>query len=98
MTRGVSLATLMQWRQPGKIRVLPVPEFDWVAEPADLINALWRVDPNSSRMGIRLTLGHPSWERKNVPTLSIERYLRRSALTMLSQPVNDGTVQLTPTS
>lgn len=85
VTRG-PLSALMQWQQPRKIRVLAGPEFDWVEHRAELLDAPWRIGPDSNRMGLRI----------NRLQGGLPLQLNRTADDMISQPVNDGTVQFTP--
>jgi 5-oxoprolinase (ATP-hydrolysing) subunit C len=71
------------WPESGVLRVLPGPEWDWLKD-ADL-ESVWRVDPRSDGQGLRLD-GPVSGRGLN----------RDVAREMLSGPVFDGTVQLSP--
>ena len=67
----------------GKIRVVEGPEYDLLENPEVFFSQRFRVGQNSSAMGLRLE--------------PLEETLRLLSKTnMISQPVSDGTVQLTP--
>jgi lactam utilization protein B/allophanate hydrolase subunit 2 len=71
------------WHDPQqRIRLLPGPELDRIDQPESLIAAPWTISPQSDSMGMRL-------HRSGPPLAAARR-------TMISAPVTDGTVQLTP--
>lgn len=78
------LTELITWRDPaGNIRLLPGPEIERLASPDALISKPWTISADSGPMGIRLdNPGKPLQVREE---------------NMISAPVTDGTVQLTPT-
>lgn len=77
------LSELVTWREPrGKIRLLKGPEFSTLTQPDQLTSLPWQVSPKSSAMGIQLT----------TPAAP----LKAAHANMISAPVTDGTVQLTP--
>jgi UPF0271 protein len=72
---------LANW-QSQRIRILPGPELDWAEQPERLISNPWKIGTQSNEMGLQLkAVGHP---------------LRVRSENMISAPVTDGTVQLTP--
>lgn len=71
------------WHEPHqRIRLLPGPERDWLDQPESLTAAPWTISPQSDPMGTRL-------HRSGKPLVAARR-------NMISAPVTDGTVQLTP--
>jgi len=66
----------------GYIRVIPGPEYHSLSNPEDFFSGMWRISEDSDSMGLRLsTAGNPlSTDLKGI----------------ISDPVADGTVQLTP--
>ncbi len=76
--------TMASWPDSqGKIRVVEGPEFELLENPTAFFNQRFRVGQNSSAMGLRLE-----------PREETLRLLSKT--NMISQPVSDGTVQLTP--
>ncbi len=72
-----------QWFDPqGRIRLLRGPEYTGLKSPQQLTQTYWRIDSKSNDMGLRLSQGN--------------KQLNYSDPEMVSVPVNDGTVQLTP--
>ncbi len=70
------------WTDPnGRIRVLPGPEYKLLKQPAQFFITQWRTTIKMDRMGMHLS-GEPGVECRPV--------------NMISGPVADGTVQLTP--
>jgi 5-oxoprolinase (ATP-hydrolysing) subunit C len=75
---------LSTWTDPDqRIRVLSGPEFPWLQNPSALLDQPWQTTADMSDMGIRLA---PATGER----------LRITSREMISQPVNDGTIQLTP--
>jgi lactam utilization protein B/allophanate hydrolase subunit 2 len=74
---------LTTWNDPlGKIRILAGPELNRLDDPNDLISKPWKINAKSNAMGIQLeTIGNP---------------LAANHESMISAPVTDGTIQLTP--
>ena len=84
-----STMKLFSWVLPRRVRVLLGPEAVWQLDACQstlerLLNTPWRVSPQSNAMGLRL-----------LPIDGQGGF--QSPTQMISQPVNDGTVQLTPT-
>lgn len=80
---------LFSWVLPRRVRVLLGPEAVWQLDACQptlerLLNTPWRLSPQSNAMGLRL-----------LPIDGQGGF--QSPTQMISQPVNDGTVQLTPT-
>jgi len=66
----------------GYIRVIPGPEYHALSKPEFFFNTMWRISEDSDSMGLRLTTaGKP---------------LHSGMKGIISDPVADGTVQLTP--
>lgn len=68
----------------GRIRVVKGPEFNLLNKPEQFLNSPWRISLDTNRMGMRL-------ESCTGESLSVV-----SERNMISGPVSDGTVQLTP--
>jgi UPF0271 protein len=77
------LDKLITWHEPhGHIRLLPGPETSWMVDPDALVSKHWKIGSKSGPMGIQLdNPGKP---------------LDAQHQNMISAPVTDGTVQLTP--
>lgn len=77
------LPELVSWNEPqGRIRLLKGPEYDRIIQPERLTANPWQIGQKSNTMGIQLeTPGRP---------------LAMKPGSMISAPVSDGTVQLTP--
>jgi len=72
---------LANWNSQ-RIRILPGPEVDWVEQPDRLTSKPWKIGSKSNAMGLRLE--------------TIGRALNVRSGNMISAPVTDGTIQLTP--
>lgn len=78
------LPTLITWREPhGRFRLLKGPEYDRLIRPEVLTNNPWIMGQKSDAMGLQL-------ETQGLP-------LELDDPSMISAPVCDGTIQLTPT-
>ncbi|MBL8029475.1 MAG: hypothetical protein JNL74_23850 [Fibrobacteres bacterium] len=74
---------IASWNDPsGKIRIIAGPEKSWLASGDSLTASHWTVARESNAMGLRL--------------IGTELNANRSIRLMVSSPVADGTVQLTP--
>jgi len=74
---------LAQWTDPDNIiRVVEGPEYKYLNDPDIFTGNPWKVSNDLSDMGMRLI------SLRKTPTVSLKN--------MISGPVNDGTVQLTP--
>jgi UPF0271 protein len=77
------LTDLVTWREPhGLIRLIKGPELERLIQPERLISNPWKIGNKSGAMGIQL----------ETPGLPLET----EPFNMISAPVTDGTVQLTP--
>ena len=84
---------LAQWMdRDGRMRVLRGPEFDWLSSPTSFIENYWKVRLDSNEIGLRLECGGESGTE---PGSSHSADSTKGNMT--SGPVNDGTIQLTPT-
>jgi allophanate hydrolase subunit 2 len=84
--RRGDFATICRWQdEDGKIRVIEGPESSWLQNPSAFVDGSWTVSTEMSRMGMRLQpIGIPA-----IQPIS-------DLMNMVSGPVNDGTIQLTP--
>lgn len=74
---------IANWRDPDNcLRVMEGPEYRYLDHPDFFVNAPWKVSNDLSNMGMRLDC------LRDMPSVSLEN--------MISGPVSDGTVQLTP--
>lgn len=81
--RRPDLSQLITWNDPDRcIRLTPGPESQWMKNPDLLVSKPWKISKDSGPMGIRLETIGPK--------------LIRNEQQMISSPVADGTVQLTP--
>lgn len=81
-----------------RIRVIEGPESNILENPSDFLDQTWQTTAEMSEMGVRLSEirlseirsagDRPRGKWKNPPAVNQEN--------MISQPVNDGTIQLTP--
>lgn len=82
-TRRGSFSEVAHWPHPqGRIRVVKGPEYEVLVRPEDFISGTWSCAAAMDNMGIRLS-GKPVATRNPLGT-------------MISAPVDDGTIQLTP--
>lgn len=78
-----SFNRICQWLDPdGKIRVVQGPEFSWAGNPESFCDQAWKITNDSNHIGLRL-------QPRNTA-------MRIDTGNMISAPVSDGTVQLTP--
>jgi len=75
------LTELITWHTK-LIRILPGPELDWMEQPDRLTSNPWKIGSKSNEMGLRLE--------------AVGRALNVRNGNMISVPVTDGTIQLTP--
>ena len=81
-TRG-DFQKLFRWPDPeNRIRLMKGPEYRYLEEPEKFLQSRWQVSDDISDMALKLT--------------RLEEPPRVSLKNMVSAPVNDGTVQLTP--
>jgi allophanate hydrolase subunit 2 len=74
---------IASWRDPDNcLRVMEGPEHRYLDHPDFFVKAPWKVSNDLSNMGMRLEC------LRDMPSVSLEN--------MISGPVSDGTVQLTP--
>lgn len=79
--RRLPFSRIATWaRIDGRIRVLPGPEYDCLSEPDVFFQQTWTVSHTSGRDGIRLE----------------GCSLRHKSSSMISVPLSDGSIQLTP--
>jgi allophanate hydrolase subunit 2 len=76
---------MFTWQEKSsRIRVIEGPEYSNISDPETFLNTAWKTTTDMNRMGIRLA--------------SHSAYAEPEMGQMVSGPVNDGTVQLTPQS
>lgn len=81
-TRG-DFRRICTWPDPGgRVRIVEGPEFAYLQNPGDFLDKVWETTRDMSDMGMRLA--HP------------QAQLKIEMPSMISAPVSDGTVQLTP--
>ncbi len=77
----------VSWPHPqGIIRVMDGPDRDYLVRPSDFFSIPWRTTRDVSAMGVRLAVGSESDD--SMPQVRSEQ--------LVSAPVCDGTIQMTP--
>lgn len=74
---------MADWSEPDNVvRLIEGPEYHFLDNPSYLVDHPWKISNDVSNMGMRLTC------LRQMPTISLKN--------MISGPVADGTIQLTP--